>query len=89
MLPVSIKQLCTLIASTLILFCYAKNINILSILKPVYRQLQQIHYTYESLMSLDLHIWQFFVDDDDNNYSNNDNDTIDYFTPCTFAWGKI
>ena len=62
--------------------------SILSILKPVYRQLQQIHCTYESLMSLDLHIWQFFVDDDNNNYSNNDNDTIDYFTPCTCAQGK-
>ena len=30
---------------------------------------------------LDLEIWWFFVDD-------NDNDRTDYFTPCTCMWGN-
>ena len=56
--------------------------SILSILKLVYRQLQQIRYTYESLGCLDLKIWWFFVDDDNNN------DTTDYFTPCACVRGN-
>ena len=52
---------------------------ILSILKPVYRQLQQIRCTYESPRCLDLKIWQFFVDDDD---------MTNYFTPCAYVQGN-
>ena len=59
--------------------------SILSILRPVFRQLRQIR-TFESLRYLNPKIWQFFVDDDDND--DNDNNTTNYFTPCTCARGK-
>ena len=56
--------------------------SILSILRPVFRQLRQIRCTFELLRSLNPKIWQFFFVDDD------DNDTTDYFTPCACARGN-
>ena len=56
--------------------------SILSIFKPVFRQLRQIRCTYESFMCPDIKIWRFFVDD-----INND-DTTQYFTPCACARGN-
>ena len=52
--------------------------SILRILKPFIRQLRQICCIFESLRCLNLKIWRFLVDDDNN-------DTTDYFTPCACA----
>ena len=55
--------------------------SIQSIVRQVFRQIRQICCAYEPLRCLDVKIWRYFVDSD-----NNDNDRIDYFTSCTCAW---
>ena len=52
--------------------------SILSILEPVFCQLRQIRWTFESLRYLDVKIWRFRGDNDDRQ---TDRQT-DYFTPA-------
>ena len=51
-----------------------------SIVRPVFRQIQRIPCSYESLRCLDLEIWWFFMDNDDDNRT-------DYFTPLRMRAG--
>ena len=56
--------------------------SIWSKLRPVFHQVQQNCYAYELLRCLDVQIWWYFVDD------NNNDRTINYcFTSYTYTWG--